>query len=70
MNLTALQAQNLIVTQCIDSHLNVTGTYPASPNGSVLGITTIYNMDGRITAMMSHLERVFHAVSNSWYPED
>ena len=40
-NLTALQAQNLIVAQYIDSHLNVTETYPANPNGSALGITAI-----------------------------
>nr|WP_329506708.1 phosphoribosylformylglycinamidine synthase subunit PurQ [Haemophilus parainfluenzae] len=69
-NLTALQAQNLIVAQYIDSHLNVTGTCPASPNSSALGITVIYNVDGRITAIMPHLEGVFRAVSNSWYPED
>ncbi|OOF81200.1 phosphoribosylformylglycinamidine synthase [Rodentibacter caecimuris] len=69
-NLTALQAQNLIVAQYIDSHLNVTESYPANPNGSVLGITAISNADGRIAAMMPHPERVFRAVSNSWYPED
>ena len=69
-NLTALQAQNLIVAQYIDSHLNVTETYPANPNGSPLGITAISNVDGRIAAMMPHPERVFRAVSNSWYPED
>ena len=69
-NLTALQAQNLIIAQYIDSHLNVTESYPANPNGSVLGITAISNADGRIAAMMPHPERVFRAVSNSWYPED
>ena len=69
-NLTALQAQNLIVAQYIDSHLNVTETYPANPNGSALGITAISNVDGRIAAMMPHPERVFRAVSNSWHPED
>jgi phosphoribosylformyl-glycineamide synthetase len=68
--LAALQAQNLIVARYIDSHLNVTETYPATLNGSVLGITAIYNVDGRITAMMPHPECVFRAVSNSWYPED
>ena len=67
--LAALQAQNLIVGQYVDSYLNVTETYPANPNGSVLGITAISNVDGRIAAMMPHPERVFRAVSNSWYPE-
>ncbi|OOF36793.1 phosphoribosylformylglycinamidine synthase [Rodentibacter heidelbergensis] len=69
-NLTALQAQNLIVAQYIDNNLNVTETYPANPNGSALGITAISNVDGRIAAMMPHPERVFRAVSNSWYPEN
>ncbi|TGZ99781.1 phosphoribosylformylglycinamidine synthase [Rodentibacter pneumotropicus] len=69
-DLTALQAQNLIVAQYIDNNLNVTETYPANPNGSVSGITAISNVDGRIAAMMPHPERVFRAVSNSWYPED
>lgn len=67
--MTALQAQNLIVAQYIDSHLNVTETYPANPNGSALGITAISNVDGRIAAMIRHPERVFRAMSNSWHPE-
>lgn len=68
--LTGLQQQNLVVAQYIDNHLAVTETYPANPNGSVLGITAISNLDGRVAAMMPHPERVFRAVSNSWYPED
>ena len=64
-NLTALQAQNLIVAQYVESYLKVTDTYPDSPNGSALGITAISNVDGRIAAMMPHPERVFRAVSNS-----
>ena len=58
------------MAQYIDSHLNVTETYPANPNASALGITVISKVDGHIAAMMSHPERVFRAVSNSWYPED
>ena len=58
------------MAQYIDSHLNVTETYPANSNCSVLGITAIFNVDGRIAAMMLHPERVFCAESNSWYPED
>ena len=58
------------MAQYIDSHLNVTKTYPANPDGSALGITAISNVDGRIAAMMPHPERVFRAVSNSWYLED
>ncbi|TCP96193.1 phosphoribosylformylglycinamidine synthase [Cricetibacter osteomyelitidis] len=69
-NLTALRAQNLIVGQYVDSLGNPTEQYPANPNGSTDGITIITNLDGRIAAMMPHPERVFRAVSNSWYPED
>ncbi|MBS5085048.1 MAG: phosphoribosylformylglycinamidine synthase subunit PurQ [Haemophilus parainfluenzae] len=45
-NLTALQAQNLIVAQYVESYLKVTDTYPDSPNGSALGIIAISNIDG------------------------
>ena len=65
-----LKAQNLVVGQYIDSQLNPTEIYPANPNGSVAGVTIITNVDGRVAAMMPHPERVFRAVSNSWYPED
>ncbi|MDD0824246.1 phosphoribosylformylglycinamidine synthase [Mannheimia sp. AT1] len=65
-----LKAQNLVVGQYIDSLLNPTEIYPANPNGSVEGVTIITNVDGRVAAMMPHPERVFRAVSNSWYPED
>ena len=68
--MTAVQAKNLIVVQYIDSYVNVTETYPTNPNGSALGITAISNVDRRIATMMLHPERVFRAVSNSWYPED
>ncbi len=65
-----LQDQNLIIAQYIDNNLQPTETYPANPNGSALGITAIGNTDGRVAIMMPHPERVFRAVSNSWYPED
>ena len=67
--MTALQAQNLIVAQYIDSHLTVTETYPANPKASALGITVISKVDGHIAAMMPHLERALYAVSNSCYSE-
>ncbi|QIM62235.1 phosphoribosylformylglycinamidine synthase [Pasteurellaceae bacterium Orientalotternb1] len=68
--LNNLQAQNLVIAQYIDNNLQPTETYPANPNGSALGITAIGNADGRVAIMMPHPERVFRAVSNSWYPED
>ena len=44
--------------------------YPANPNGSPEGITGLCNLDGRVTIMMPHPERVFRAVQHSWYPAD
>ena len=65
-----LQKQNLVIAQYIDNNGNPTEVYPANPNGSVNGITAISNVDGRVAIMMPHPERVYRAVSNSWYPED
>jgi phosphoribosylformylglycinamidine synthase len=43
--------------------------YPANPNGSPEGITGLTTVDGRVTIMMPHPERVFRAVQHSWRPE-
>jgi phosphoribosylformylglycinamidine synthase len=44
--------------------------YPANPNGSPEGITGLTSLDGRVTIMMSHPERVFRTVQHSWHPDD
>jgi phosphoribosylformylglycinamidine synthase len=44
--------------------------YPANPNGSPEGITGLCNVDGRVTIMMPHPERIFRTVQQSWHPED
>jgi phosphoribosylformylglycinamidine synthase len=59
-----------VAMRFIDNNLNATETYPANPNGSPLGITSVSSKDGRTTIMMPHPERVFRAVSNSWKPDD
>ena len=46
------------MAQYVEDHLKATDTYPDSPNGSVLGITAISSVNGRIAAMVPHLERV------------
>lgn len=53
----------------LDNSLNVAGTYPANPNGSPAGITGLSSLDGRVTIMMPHPERVFRTVVNSWHPD-
>jgi phosphoribosylformylglycinamidine synthase len=44
--------------------------YPANPNGSPEGITGLTTIDGRVTIMMPHPERVFRAVQHSWRPDN
>ena len=53
----------------VNNYGNVTETYPANPNGSVDGITSLTTTDGRVTIMMPHPERVFRTVANSWHPD-
>ena len=53
----------------VNNYGDVTETYPANPNGSVDGITSLTTTDGRVTIMMPHPERVFRTVANSWHPD-
>lgn len=66
------QQQFLASPQMALRFINNTGDvatrYPANPNGSPAGITAVTTLDGRVTAMMPHPERVFRTVQNSWYP--
>lgn len=57
-----------VTLRLIDNDGRVAEQYPANPNGSPLGITAITSLNGRVTAMMPHPERVFRVVQNSWYP--
>jgi phosphoribosylformylglycinamidine synthase len=54
----------------VNNYGDVTETYPANPNGSVDGITSLTTTDGRVTIMMPHPERVFRTVANSWHPDE
>ena len=58
-----------VAVRFIDNHLAVTENYPANPNGSQAGITSLTSTDGRATILMPHPERVFRTISNSWKPE-
>ena len=61
---------NTVSMRYVDNYGQVTETYPANPNGSPDGITSLTTTDGRVTIMMPHPERVFRTVSNSWHPDD
>lgn len=65
-----LENHSLVALRFVNNYGQVTEQYPANPNGSVNGITSVTSMDGRATIMMPHPERVFRTVSHSWYPEN
>lgn len=69
-HLADLEKSSLISMRYVDNFGLVTQTYPANPNGSPNGITSVTSKDGRATIMMPHPERVFRTVSNSWHPNN
>ncbi|SQI36632.1 Phosphoribosylformylglycinamidine synthase [Leminorella richardii] len=69
-HLQELEAQGLVAMRYVNNRGQVTEDYPANPNGSPNGITAVTNLDGRITVMMPHPERVFRTVVNSWHPDE
>ena len=50
----------------VDHHGRATEAYPANPNGSPGGLTSLTTADGRFTVLMPHPERVFRNVQMSW----
>ncbi len=64
------QQQGLVAMRFVDNRGRVADRYPANPNGSPDGICGLSNLDGRITLMMPHPERLFRAVQHSWCPPD
>ncbi len=58
-----------VAMRYVNNYGDITETYPANPNGSVDGITSLTTTDGRVTIMMPHPERVFRTVANSWHPD-
>ncbi len=60
----------LVSLRYLNNNLSIADTYPANPNGSPDGIGSVTSDDGRVTIMMTHPERVYRAVTNSWKPDD
>jgi phosphoribosylformylglycinamidine synthase len=65
----ACAASGLVSLRWVDNHGKVAVTYPSNPNGSPAGITGLTTVDGRVTILMPHPERVYRTVQNSWHPE-
>ncbi|MBF0427982.1 MAG: phosphoribosylformylglycinamidine synthase, partial [Magnetococcales bacterium] len=52
----------------VDNRGEVTEVYPANPNGSPGGVAGVTSLDGRVTILMPHPERVFRWEQHSWRP--
>lgn len=63
-------AEPLVTLRYVDNYGSVANSYPANPNGSIDGVCGLTSVDGRVTIMMPHPERVARTVQNSWHPED
>jgi phosphoribosylformylglycinamidine synthase len=68
-HLTAIEQSGTVAVRFVDNLGNATQQYPNNPNGSPNAITGLTTMDGRVTIMMPHPERVFRTVANSWHPD-
>ena len=68
--LMELQGSDQIAMRFLENTLEVAARYPANPNGSPDGITGVTSVDGRVTLLMPHPERVFRTVLNSWHPTE
>ncbi|WP_295392937.1 phosphoribosylformylglycinamidine synthase [uncultured Thiodictyon sp.] len=58
-----------VAVRYLENDGQVAERYPANPNGSPGGIAGLTSLDGRVTIMMPHPERVFRAVQHSWHPD-
>ena len=68
--IAAANDSDTVSMRFVDNYGEITETYPANPNGSPDGITSLTTTDGRVTIMMPHPERVFRTVANSWHPDE
>ncbi|UHD17080.1 phosphoribosylformylglycinamidine synthase [Thiocapsa bogorovii] len=63
-------ARASVATRYIENDGRAAERYPANPNGSPEGIAGLTTLDGRVTIMMPHPERVFRSVQNSWHSDE
>ncbi|HEY9032646.1 MAG TPA: phosphoribosylformylglycinamidine synthase [Pseudomonadales bacterium] len=63
------QAEQQLALRFVDGDHKPAIQYPDNPNGSFMGMTGFTTVDGRVTIMMPHPERVFRTVTLSWAPD-
>lgn len=61
---------SLVAAQYVDGSGRIANNYPANPNGSEKGMTSLTSLDGRATILMPHPERVFLTKQLSWHPPE
>ncbi len=59
-----------VAARYVDGRGRPTEHYPSNPNGSAGGIAAVTTLDGRVTLMMPHPERVIRTAALSWAPAD
>jgi phosphoribosylformylglycinamidine synthase len=63
--------QNQLLTlRYVDNYDQPSECYPANPNGSAEGVTGLTTLDGRVTILMPHPERVVRTAQLSWHPSE
>ncbi|PLW70231.1 phosphoribosylformylglycinamidine synthase [Pseudohalioglobus lutimaris] len=68
--LAGCESTGTVALRYVENDLSVASRYPANPNGSPNGISGLSSLDGRVTIMMPHPERVFRTVQFSWAPQE
>ncbi len=69
-DIETVQAKNLVTMSYVNNQHQGTLRYPFNPNGSTLGITGLTSLNGHVSIMMPHPERVFKTDQNSWHPNN
>ena len=62
------EKSGLTACRFVDGNGEPTEVYPANPNGSPGGLAGLTSLDGQVTALMPHPERLFRTVQHSWHP--
>jgi phosphoribosylformylglycinamidine synthase len=67
---TSCNNSGLVAARYVDNYGKVTNQYPYNPNGAADAMSALTSVDGRVTIMMPHPERVYRTVQNSWAPDN
>ena len=61
-------AANTLALRYVENTGQIATQYPANPNGSQLSAAGVTSLDGRVTILMPHPERVYRSAQFSWHP--